>query len=450
MTDRAWRMKRRTFLRGCGVSLGLPALECMAGPSETGSSETPQRPKRFCAIYFPYGIVLRDSDSPVAQWNWFPQQSGTEFRFGAGHQAFEQHRDELTILSGLSHPNGRKMNGHDTADVWLTGSELTGSQLKNSVSIDQLVAARQIAQTRFSSLVLSSDGGVGEPTRSSTLSYSQLGQPIPAINRPSMLFQRLFGVDQGSLESQTRELDNSARMLDLVLEHSKSLRGRLGRHDQRKLDEYLESVHQLENRVDQSKRWLNVPKPQVSASGLHLDADDTTPKELIRTMYDLIFLAFQTDSTRVATYQISNMNGATSIASKFPQLLGYGDSIHSLAHGARKGDKGAEQLGHWDQFLSEQLAYFIGRLKETTEGDGNLLDHTVLLYGSSNSHTHNNTNYPLLVSGGSKLGFRHGQHLAMDSSTPMTNLFVTMLNRLDTPTPRFVDSTGEIPELTRT
>lgn len=443
MSKKSWQLKRRTFLQGCGVSLGLPLFECMAGDV----SET-DRPKRFCAVYFPYGIVLRKDDSPVSQWNWFPQQTGRDFQFGASHASFEPLRDDLTIISGMSHPNGRKMNGHDTADVWLTGVELKGGQLKNSVSIDQLIAMRQGDQTRFSSLTLSTDGGVGEPTRSSTLSFTQTGQPVPAINRPAMVFDRLFGIDPQSRRTQARRLENSERMLDLVLDHSKSLRQQLGRLDQNKLDEYLESVHQIENRVTQSKRWLDVPKPTVDATGLHLDADDTTPRELIRTMYDLIYLAFQTDSTRVATYQLSNMNGATSLASKFPQLLGYGSNIHSLAHGARKGDQGAEALGRWDQFLSEQLAYFIGRLRSTPEGDGNLLDNTMLLYGSSNSQTHVNVNYPLLLAGGKGLGLRHGQHLNFDESVPMTNLFLTMLNRLDTPVDRFVDSTGELGQLT--
>ncbi len=442
MSQKSWQLGRRTFLRGCGVSLGLPLLDCMAAEKTAAA-----RPKRFCAVYFPYGIVLRKPDSPVAKWNWFPHTTGHDFQFGESHQALKPLRDDLTIISGMSHPNGRKMNGHDTADVWLTAAELKGGQLKNSVSADQLIAMQQGEQTRFASLVLSSDGGVGEPTRSSTLSFTKSGQPIPSINRPSLVFDRLFGVDRESLQSQSRRLDNSAHMLDLVLDHSKSLRRRMGVQDQRKLDEYLESVHQIENRIQQSKRWLDIPKPQVDATGLHLDADDTTPKELIRTMYDLIYLAFQTDSTRVATYQLSNMNGATSLASKFPQLLGFDGSIHSLAHGARKGDQGAEKLGRWDRFLSEQLAYFLDRLKSTPEGDGNLLDHTMLLYGSSNSNTHANVNYPLLLAGGSRLGLRHGQHLQMDSSIPMSNLLLTMLNRLDTPVDRFVDSTGEVGEI---
>lgn len=442
MASKSWHLKRRTMLQGCGVAIGLPFFECMA----TDASVT-ERPKRFCAVYFPYGVVIQKEDSPGAKWNWFPKGEGSDYEFTEPHASLEPLRENLTVFSQLSHPNGRKMDGHDSADVWLTAAELKGGQLRNSVSIDQLIAQRHGDKTRFPSLVMSTDGGVGEPTRSSTLSFSETGQPVPSINKPRMVFDRFFGTDTESLALQTQQLQNAASMLDLVLEHSKSLHRRLGKIDQRKLDEYLESVRQIEKRVAQSERWLHVPKPQVNATDLHLDADDTTPGELIRTMYDLMFLAFQTDSTRAATYQIGNMNGATSLAGKFPQLLGFANKMHSLAHGARKGEKGAENLGRWDQFLTEQLAYFIERLKKTEEGDGTLLDHTMVFYGSSNSNTHQNSNYPLILAGGDKLGIQHGQFLRMDSKIPLSNLFVTMLNRLDTPVDKFVDSTGEIAEV---
>ena len=423
------------------MALALPYLECMAA-----DSQQKQQPKRFCAMYFPYGAVFRPEDGENAQWNWIPKGEGTDFEFNRSLACLEPLRDQVSVLKGLSHLNGRRMGGHDTADIWLTAAQLKGAQLRNSVSIDQLVAMRNADATRYSSLVLSTDGGIGEPTRSSTLSFGRRGEPVPAQNKPQPVFDRFFGSDTDSLASQKQKLQNSKSMLDLVLAHSKSLRNRLGKHDQRKLDEYLASVRQIEQRVERSQRWLDIPKPEVDASGLHLEADDNTPLELIQTMYDLIYLAFQTDSTRVATYQIGNMNGATSIAGKFPQLLGLAKNMHGLAHGAGKG-KGAEQLGKWDQFLAEQLGYFLGRLKSTPEGDGTLLDHTIVMYGSSNSRTHNNTNYPLLVAGGKGLGFKHGQLVSFKSQTPMTNLFVTMLNRLDVPTESFVDSTGEMGEL---
>lgn len=444
MAQKSWNLDRRTFLTGCGVSLGLPFLDGMS--AQAGADATAEA-RRFCAVYFPYGIVLRPQDSEDHEWSWFPHQTGSQYEFTRSLQPLEPLRSELTILGGLSHPNGRKMGGHDTADIWLTGAELKGGNLRNSISADQLIAQHIGQQTRYSSLVLSTDGGVGEPTRSSTLSFSRNGQPIPAENRPRLVFDRLFGVDPRSQKNQRRELENAGSMLDLVLEHSRSVRRRLGHSDQQKLDEYLASVRQTEQRVERSQRWLKVPKPNVPADGLHLEADDSTPAELIKTMYDLIFLAFQTDSTRVATYQLGNMNGATSIAGKFPQLLGYGNNMHALAHGARKGAKGAEQLGRWAEYLAEQFAYFLQRLQSTPDGDATLLDRTMVLYGSSNSHTHVNQNYPLILAGGRHNGVKHGQYLQLDERTPLSNLLVTILQRLNVPADRFVDSTGEVSEI---
>ena len=165
------------------------------------------------------------------------------------------------------------------------------------------------------------------------------------------------------------------------------MRNRLGKHDRTKLDEYLDSVRQIEQRVDRAQQWLTVPKPSVDPSGLHLEADDTTPGELIKTMYDLIFLAFRTirPDWRRTSWETER---ATSVAGKFPSLLGLSDNMHRLAHEARKSDEGAEPLGQWDRFLTDQFAYFVRRLKDTPEGSGTLLDQTLLLYGSSNSQTH--------------------------------------------------------------
>lgn len=438
---KTWHLNRRTFLRGAGVSLALPLLAGM----ET-SAKPQAKPRRFAAVYFPYGVSLPPDDHEHAAWNWFPKGEGRDFEFNQSLKPLEPLRDQVTILGGLSHPHGRKMGGHDTSDIFLTGAELKGSQLRNSISMDQVAAAHFADQTRDASLALSTDGGVGESTRSSTLSFSRTGQPLPALSKPRQVFDRFFGIIEASKAAQGRELRNSASMLDRVLDNARSLRLRLGRDDRQKLDEYLSSVRQIEQRVERSEQWLDVPKPDVDAAGLHLDATDETPLELIRTMYDLIFLAFQTDSTRLATYQLGNMNGATSIAGKFPALLGYGSSMHQLAHGWNK-KGGAEALGKWDRFLAEQFAYFVSRLKNSPEGDATLLDHTVLLYGSSNSRTHNNTNYPLVLAGGKGLGFKHGQFLKFGEDTPFANVHATVLNRMGVPTESFADSTGEMTRL---
>ena len=449
MARKSWHVNRRTFLRGTGVSLGLPWLECMPSVAKE-TSETPAvTPSRLCALYFGFGVSLPKEDSEERQWRWFPNGEGREYELTETLMPLQRHRQQMTILGGLSHPNGRKMGAHDTGDTFLTGAFLNNKMLRNTVSLDQVAAYSSPAQTRYSSLVMSTDGGVGEPTRSSTLSYDGQGRPIPALNQPKQIFDRFFGGGDSDSIAQGRRLKSASSMLDQVLEDSRDLRRQLGVQDQEKLDEYLASVRQIEQSVERSQRWLEVPRPELTDEErdlLDLDADDEAPLMYMRTMYDLIYLAYRTDSTRVATYQITNMADCSSLAAKFPQLEGFKDSLHSLAHGWNK-PGGSESLGKWDRFMAEQLSYFLDRLSTTPEGDGTLLDRTLVLYGSSNSVTHNNTNYPLVLAGGSKLGLDHGRFLKFDAKIPMANLFVTMLSQMGIPCDQFADSTGPLSEL---
>ncbi len=448
MSTKSWHLDRRTFLMGTGVSLGLPWLECMA---KGGQQKPGDKPRRFCGLYFGFGVSLPKEDSKQAKWRWFPNGEGQDYQFNESLKPLEPHRENLSILGGLSHPNGRRMGAHDTGDTFLTGALLTSKFLRNTVSMDQVIAQAYGDQTRFSSLVLSTDGGVGEPTRSSTLSYDEKGRPIPALNQPQRIFDRFFGAGDKDSITKRRRLKSASGMLDRVLEDSRSLRRKLGSQDREKLDEYLASVSQIEERVSRSQRWLEIPRPELRDEErdiLHLDADDKAPLHFIRTMYDLIYLAFRTDSTRVATYQITNMADASSKAGKFPQLEGFKDSLHTLAHGWNK-PEGAEKLGQWDGFMIEQLAYFLDRLESTKEADGSLLDNSVVLYGSSNSNTHNNNNYPLVLAGGRQLGMQHGHFRKFGSEVPLSNLFVSMLNCLGINKPSFADSTAPMSEVLR-
>ena len=238
-------------------------------------------------------------------------------------------------------------------------------------------------------------------------------------------------------------------MLDRVLENSRSLRRRLGRQDREKLDEYLASVRQIEQRVERSQRWLEIPRPELrdeERDMLHLESDAEAPFNFIRTMYDLIYLAFRTDSTRVATYQITNMADASSKAGRFPQLQGFKNHLHTLAHAWNKPD-GAVKLGEWDRFMITQFTYFLDRLASAQEENGSVLDNSVILYGSSNSQTHNNNNYPLVLAGGRQLGLQHGRFLKFEDEVPMSNLFVTMLNQVGAKTEAFADSTGPLTDV---
>ncbi len=444
MKRKSWQLDRRTLLRGTGATLALPWMEAMAWGDNTAAN----LPTRFCCVYFPFGVAVPRENDANRQWGWFPTGEGKSFQFTKVLKPLEPLRDNVTVLGGISHPNGWRMGGHDTGDIFLTGSLMKSGTFTNTISLDQRIAQAKGADTRFRSLTLSSDGGVGEPTRSCTLSFSREGRPIPALASPAQIFDRLFGDEQGgTIAQQRRQLRNTSSMLDRVLEHSKQLNRSLGANDQRKFDEYLSSVRTIEQRVERAEAWLDVPKPQVKRDSLNADATQQGPKDYIKAIYELMFLAFQTDSTRVATYMIGQVAGATTIANAFPGCIGLSPNWHGLAHGAGNAG-GTEKLGRFDQFLAQNHAAFLTRLNDTNEGNGTLLDRTIVLYGSSNSKTHNNHNYPLLLAGGRGLGLTHGQYLKYNErDMRLSNLYATVLNRLGVNDERFSDSTGEMTDI---
>ena len=242
------KLSRRNLLRAAGISLALPWFESMpAAGAKAGKQGDP--PKRFCAMYFPYGVAVPSGDHEDADWNWFPDGAGKDFRFRKSLDVLEPVRDQVTVLGGLSHPLVRKIGGHDSGDTFLTGADYQVSTgLQNTVSLDQFAAKHHGlgSMTRFSSLVLSSDGGVGMPTRANTLSYDQKGQPIPSLNRPAVVFERLFSMKSESIDAQRKGLTRTASHLDLLMEQAGDLHRRLGKQDQRKLDQYLSSVRDVE------------------------------------------------------------------------------------------------------------------------------------------------------------------------------------------------------------
>jgi hypothetical protein len=391
-------------------------------------------------------------DSGQSEWSWFPENEGRDFRLSKSLEPLEVVRDEISIVGGMSHPEVRKIGGHDSGDTFLTGCHLLARGLRNVQSMDQVAADHLSGQTRFNSLVMSTDGGVGEPTRSSTLSYNGHGRPIPALNQPRQIFERFFGDGDDASALGRRRLQSADHLLDLILEDARNVRRRLGKADQEKLDEYLDSVRQVEQGVERSQSWIDQPKPDLTDADrerLKLDSDSQVPEEYIATMFELIYLAFRTDSTRVATYQIGSMGDASSLSGKFPQLLGLGKNLHGLCHAWNK-PNGIEPLGRWDQFLATRFATFLKRMRETPatpDGSRSLLDQSAILYGCSNSTTHNNKNYPLILAGGKGMGFRPGAYHRFDESVPFSNLQFTMLRQAGIPVKSFADSQGTMPEL---
>jgi hypothetical protein len=440
MPRNSWHLDRRTFLRGAGVSLALPWLEAMAHATPA----TP-RPKRFCALFFGNGVALPTRNKPdYEDWHWFPHsEGGRDYRLTKSLEPLQPHKGDMTIFGGLSHPTSRQLVGHNCCDIWLSGADIR-TDLTNSISLDQVIARQAGAQTRIPSLVLSSQGGVGTKSRSTTISFDAQGHAIPAESVPRRLFERLFEPPAaGDLAARERALASGRRRVDFLLEDSRSLRSNLGRPDQQRLDEFLNSLSEVESRLTRAQTWLGQALPTVDRSTINLDVSPRGPTDYIRTMLNLIVLAFETDTTRVAAYQMCAEDGV-GICDRFPAILhiGRAGGHHGLSHDANQ-----RPWAEYDRYLAEQFAYFLGRLGSIREGDSRLLDNTMALYGSGTSTTHNARNYPLILAGGKNLGLRHGRFIKQQAERPLGDLYVTMLHRYDIPVRGFADNAGEFSEI---
>jgi hypothetical protein len=266
------------------------------------------------------------------------------------------------------------------------------------------------------------------------------------MHKPQEIFNRLFQPYAGQSVEQIRaQLRREASILDLMMDHSESLQRRLGVADRGKMAEYLESIRALEQRVERTSQWTHEPLPKVDTKGLSLEASYKDPVEYTRCLYDLLFLALQTDSTRYATFMLESEQSTSNEVGKFATYaLGYNGQTHDIAH------KRPAESGLWDNWRAQQHAYFLKRLRDADEGDGSLLDRTVVLWGSAHPHaSHNTKNYPIHLAGGNALGFKHGKLHAFEGErkAPLANLFVSMLNAVDVPAEKFADSTGEMTEV---
>lgn len=411
----------------------LPWLEGMA------SDQKAEKRKRFFAGYFAYGVPMPADDAPDRMENgWFPVGQGRDYEATKMHRHILPMRDKITFLSGLSHPSMRSTSAHKGADYFLTGADLLKTYDKQSISIDQHVANEIGDQTRFPSLVMSSMGGVNRPYRSSTLSFDRNGRPIPAQNKPAEIFRRLFGAVSAS---EQNALSSRGSILDEILAEANDLNRRLGSNDRRKMDEYLNSVREVERQTERTKLWQNTPKPTIDDSQFDLQANPTTPREYLSVMYNLLLLAFQTDSTRVATFQTACEEAGET--DRFPSAIGLPHSSHKLSHEK----KNYEDVANYITFLNELYADFIKKMDSIEEEDGTLLDNTFCFYGCATSKTHQAVNYPIVLSGGKNIGFEHGSHLHFSDNVPLSNLFVTIANQFSTPTEKFSDSTGDLTEV---
>lgn len=413
-------LSRRTFLRASGVTLALPMLDAMV-PARAMTAE-PQSPQRLLAICTNMGI-LSEYFNPTA--------AGEHYELSPYLQILQDFRREMTVFTGTSHPECD--GGHESDNCFLTSApHPQRGGFKNTISLDQVIAAKIGEQTRFPSVTI-----VVGPEQKRSLSWTDGGVMIPGELKPSRLFAKLFL--QGAaheVDAQVARLREGRSIMDEVSDRARHLEKLLGRPDRQKLDQYLTSVRELERRLHTSEEWEFKPKPKVT---MKPPVDITDPSELIgktRVMYDLARLALETDSTRLVTLLIDQATNAK------PNVDGVTTGTHSLTHTAANPDKRKElKLVEEAQFRA--LADLLTAMKQAGESGRTLLDRTMVLYGSQlgNAGMHTNTNMPMLLAGG---GFRHGRHLAFDqvNNYPLCNLYVSLLQKFGIETDRFGSSTG--------
>lgn len=407
---------RRTFLRSAGITLSLPWLESLASAAK-------QPPRRMVCICTPLGLHPE---------NFFPKQPGRDYALSPYLEILKEHRQDMTVISGLEHAGMGSSFAHQASASFLTGMPGAGRPgFRNAISLDQLAAEHIGMQTRFPSLVLSGEGSGG-------LSWTRTGALIPADNSPAKVFARLFlEGESDEAQQQLRRLEDGRSILDDVAAQAKSLRSKIGSEDRDKLDEYLTSVRELEVRMVNDESWAKKPKPKVNVPP---PKDITNTADLIgrtRLLFDLAHLALQTDSTRLITIMLAGSTFA-------PPITGVSLGHHDLSHHGKDPSKLA-QLKIVETETMKTINDLLTKLKQGQEVDHSLLDRTTVFLGSNlgDGSSHSTRNLPVLLAGG---GFKHGQHLAFDpaSPPPLCNLFVSMLQRLGFETDRFSTSTGTL------
>ena len=415
---------RRYFLRGTGAAaIGLPFLQAMGptlGQRVLAATPPDQSPKRFVAMCATLGF-----HTPYL----FPEIEGRDYKLTPYLSHLKDHRDQLTVLSGLSHPNQQGNNGHASEITWLTSAQRPGlAGFKNSISLDQVIADQIGPQTRYPYLALGTSGR--------SMSWTSNGVEIPAVSSPAKLFKALFvNGNEKEVAAEMSGLKRGRSILDTIGRRAKELNQSLGHQDKHKIEEYLSAVRDLEKRFQQSEGWVTRPKPKVDAGQPQDIADKTDAIAKQELLYDMIVLAIQTDSTRTITYQLSGMNAV-------PKIGGVSSDWHGLSHHGKDPAK-IEELKLIEAAEFKAFNRFLTKLSSVIENGKSLLDHTAILYGSNlgNASAHDWHNLPTIVAGG---GFKHGSYVAhdKDNNTPLANLFVTLAQRMGVETDRFGSSTA--------
>ena len=440
------KLSRRTVLRGLGTALALPWLEAM-GPMVSWSQNPQPRDaaaNRLAVLYVPNGKHM-----PA----WTPREVGARFDLPATLQPLADVRSKLLVLSNLTADQARAHGdgGGDHAralSAFLTGvhpRKTDGTNIRNGISVDQVAAQRIGENTRLPSLEIGCERGAMAGNcdsgyscvYSSTMSWRSATQPLPKEVNPRLVFERLFG---GNDANRARRSAQRRSILDYVREDSHGLASRLSANDNRKLDEYFSSIRDIEQRMERAARLPPVRPPANFQAPTGIG---DTCEAHIRLMCDLIVVAFQADITRVVTFVFAN-----EASNKPYPFLQVPEGHHDLSHHGRDAGKQAK-LQRINLFHTRQLAYLLGRLESIREGDGTLLDHAMIAYGSGihDGNAHNHADLPILLAGGGCGTLRSGRHVRYRRETPVTNLWLALLNRMVIGIERLGDSSGALTDL---
>ena len=422
---------RRRFLRSASVMLALPLLDSLSPKSvRAAESATPRR------------MLLISNNLGVLPKRFFPETSGRDYELSPYLSPLAEFRNDFTVFSGLSHPG--VVGGHSTENCFLTAARgPTKSGFRNQISLDQFAAEKLGPVTRFPTLNL----GVNIDKANRSLAWTRDGVLLPAEDKASALFQKMFVQgDAAAVQTQLKKLEERGSILDTLLDDTQQVRERLGRDDQSRLDQYLTSVREIEQRLHTAREWELRPKPTTT----HTPPTDIQDQKLFFEKFDLMLsmaqLALESDSTRIVTLMVDAFaTPSFKLGDNENSTTGY----HDLSHHGQAADK-VRQLEEADRRQMALLKKLLENLAGKRDGEARLLDRTMVLFGSNmgDANTHDNSNLPILLAGG---GLKHGQHLAFshDNNRPLCNLFVTMLQNMGLEMESFGSSTGTLNETTR-
>jgi hypothetical protein len=437
-------IQRRSFLKGVGVAIGLPMLDAMI-PAMAVASKLPKSPTRMSFVYVPNGIVMD---------NWTPATLGANFEMDGILKPLQPYRNQTLVISGLMDNNGNALGdgGGDharAASSFLTAShpkKTEGADIHVGVSADQVVAEFVGSGTRLSSLQLGLDDSrtVGHCDSgyscayTNSVSWKSPTTPLPPEANPRAVFERLFGAVDTTIDAATRARRARYRnsLLDMTRDETQSLVGTLGASDKRKVDEYLDSIREVEKQIQMAEKDDRKVDPAMDEpAGIPAVYADHA-----KLLYDLQALAFQSDLTRVTT-MVMGREGSVRTYDE----IGVPEPHHPLSH-HRNAPEALAKLTKINTYHIELFTQFIARLKATPDGDGNLLDRSMILYGcgiaDSNRHTHEKL--PVLIMGGANGGLQTGRHIATKEDTPVANVFLSMMDRMGVEKDSFGDSTGKL------